>query len=858
VVRLLASEGRLSDAARGSWEGEIPQGVREVVGRRLDRLSPQTNEALQAAAAIGREFDSELLLKVAELEPADLMKGGREAVAERLITDLGGMQRWSFSHALVRDTLYEELSPAQRAQMHERIAFAIEEICGDAVDDRLGELAHHFLAAAPRGDVSKAIDYAERAGKQDMEQLAYEDAVDVYERALEAMDLLDEPDEAQRCKLLLALGGAESSAAQFGAARKAFGAAANSARKLGDADALVGAAIGIAMLSTAGKVDERLVELIDEALEAIGPERSARRASLLSAKSQELYWVDAQGESADLVAEAIEIAREVDAPATLVPALIRKIFGVLGPDAARERLEIATELLELGQSSGDLETVVRSHAYLLWSYLELGDIHAVDRELSEYARLAEELRMPQHMWHTHALRSMRALLDGDLAEAERLAEESRRAGERAEQPLASQYYGIALTQIRSLQGRSAELLPAVRDLADRFPGIPAWHTALIGLAARAGDLELARLEIERFVGEGFSAIPKDANWFTGMSLLAESIALVGDEKRAALAYEELLPYEGLVIVVARAAGCNGPVDRVLGLLAMATGRYDDAERHLEAAREVSKRMGDRIGRILIPVHLAEVALARDGEGDRERALELVTEAIGPAREMDARLVVERALALRLEAQGLSGVDVTTSIDNMVSALEAERPDMRAHAAPDGTVAILFSDIEDSTVLTEKLGDERWLQVLRSHNAIFREHLARHEGYEVKSQGDGFMLAFPEPCKALECAIDVQRDFASRQEETPDEEVLRVRMGLHTGEVIAEEGDFFGKNVILAARIAAQAGGGEILVSDSLKQAAEDDEGTDLSFDEGREMELKGLAGTHRVYRAEWASEAAAA
>src|SRR5262249_26294803 len=160
--------------------------------------------------------------------------------------------------------------------------------------------------------------------------------------------------------------------------------------------------------------------------------------------------------------------------------------------------------------------------------------------------------------------------------------------------------------------------------------------------------------------------------------------------------------------------------------------------------------------------------------------------------------------------------------------------------------ILFSDIEDSTVLTERLGDERWLQVLREHNAIFREQLARHDGYEVKSQGDGFMLAFPDPCEALTCAIDVQRAFAERDEST---EALRVRMGLHTGEVRSEDGDYFGKNVILAARIAAEATGGEILVSEELREAAASDNGDGLRFDEGRELELKGLAGRHRVYRA---------
>ena len=402
-----------------------------------------------------------------------------------------------------------------------------------------------------------------------------------------------------------------------------------------------------------------------------------------------------------------------------------------------------------------------------------------------------------------------------------------------------------------------ELLPTVRDLARRFPGIPAWRTGVISLAARGGDFELARAELDRFVGEDFSAMPRDINWLGGMSLLGEAIAMIGDGERAQLAHDELIPYEGKVIVFGRGTACNGPVDRVLGLLERTLGRPEDAERHFDRSIQIATKMGDRPGLALTRLHLAELLLEREDAGERNRALELLGEVLVDAREMGTRWIADLALRHRLEAQGLSGVDVTTSIDELVSALEEERPDMRAHAAPDGTVAILFSDIEDSTVLTEQLGDERWLEVLREHNTIFRQALGQHGGYEVKSQGDGFMLAFPDPFEALECAIDVQRAFAEREREGPSE-TLRIRMGLHIGEVISEEGDYFGKNVILAARIAAQALGSEILVSEELREAASDGNGGRLRFGEGRDVELKGLAGSHRVFRAEWAPEAAAA
>src|SRR4029453_10226006 len=109
VVRLLASEGRLT-AGVSAAELQIPQGVREVVGRRLDRLSEETNEALRVAAVIGRDFEDELVWRVARQSPEELMTAAQEAIAERLVTDLGN-GRYSFAHALVRDTLYEELSP---------------------------------------------------------------------------------------------------------------------------------------------------------------------------------------------------------------------------------------------------------------------------------------------------------------------------------------------------------------------------------------------------------------------------------------------------------------------------------------------------------------------------------------------------------------------------------------------------------------------------------------------------------------------------------------------------------------------------------------------------------------------------
>ncbi len=157
----------------------------------------------------------------------------------------------------------------------------------------------------------------------------------------------------------------------------------------------------------------------------------------------------------------------------------------------------------------------------------------------------------------------------------------------------------------------------------------------------------------------------------------------------------------------------------------------------------------------------------------------------------------------------------------------------------------MTDIESYTAMTQRLGDQKAQDVLRTHNAIIREQVGANEGFEVKSQGDGFMVAFSSARHALECAIAIQQAMAAQQ----SEESVRVRIGLHTGEAIKEGEDFFGKTVILAARIASQAQGEQILVSSLLKALV--DSSGEFEFRDGREVELKGLAGSHQVFEVKW-------
>ena len=190
----------------------------------------------------------------------------------------------------------------------------------------------------------------------------------------------------------------------------------------------------------------------------------------------------------------------------------------------------------------------------------------------------------------------------------------------------------------------------------------------------------------------------------------------------------------------------------------------------------------------------------------------------------------------------------SSINQVVDLVGLDDIDLGDRTSPDGATTIVFSDIEGSTEMMERLGEERFLAILREHNALFRRHAAAREGVVVKSQGDGFMLAFASARSAVRAAIDIQRAIRAYNEAHPDEP-LSVRLGLHVGFMVRDLDDFFGRNVVLAARIADRARGGEILASRALKEYTESD--PSLVFLAPQELQLKGLQGIETVHPVDW-------
>jgi class 3 adenylate cyclase len=193
-----------------------------------------------------------------------------------------------------------------------------------------------------------------------------------------------------------------------------------------------------------------------------------------------------------------------------------------------------------------------------------------------------------------------------------------------------------------------------------------------------------------------------------------------------------------------------------------------------------------------------------------------------------------------------GAAVRSSIEDLADWAEVERPDL-ARVTQDGRVVILFSDIEESTALNERIGDRAWVKLISAHDKLVSDLVQRRSGHVVKSQGDGFMIAFARAEQAVRCGIDLQRALR-RDANRKRHEEIRVRIGIHMGRSVRRGDDLFGRNVAMAARVAAQAVGGEILVSQPVRDALSDSDG--IRFDGGRDVELKGFSGTYRLFAVE--------
>ena len=622
VVRLLESEGRLNeeDAHLG-----IPPGVRAVIGQRIGRLSQPCRRLLVHASVLGREFALDALAQLGGIGHDDLLDVLDEAMAERVVGEApGSAGRLRFGHALIRDTLYEELTPARRMQLHRDVGEALEAVYRDDPDPHLAELAQHFRAAVPAASVEKAVDYARRAGDRAASQLAYEEAARLYALALSLVER--EPD---RCDLLLLLGDARARAGDAPGSREAFAAAADLAEALGQAEHLARAALGYGgrFAWARASTESGLVPLLERALAAVGTGDSDARVRLLARLAAATRDDPLRDRRVRLADEAFEMANRIGDPVTLAAGLEGYWVAVEGPDgiAAGEGIAMGNELIRLGEWIGDKERVFAGNDHRLHGHWMLGDRAGVEEVQSALIALAEELHQPAQRWHVGTGRAMLALMEGRFEEAEALIAETRALGEQAQSWNATVTERLGLFVLRREQGRLAELEETIERSVDEYPTLLRFRGALAHLYAELGQEEEARRVFDEVMALDLGKAYVDAEWLFTMSLLADPCAFLADRDAAARIYEALLPY-GHLYSQAPVEAVFGAMARPLGVVARLLGRFADAERHLEAAIELERSMRAAPWLAHAQHDLGAVLIERAGPGDEERGRELLAEA----------------------------------------------------------------------------------------------------------------------------------------------------------------------------------------------------------------------------------------
>jgi DNA-binding SARP family transcriptional activator len=651
VVRHLRAGGGRLHGAVSLAEAGVPDGVREVTARRLQRLGAPTRQALQVAAIIGREFEFDLLEAVAPLDDEALISAVEEGVDARVLREAGRVGRYAFTHTLVRATLYDGLSQLRRARLHGRVGEAIKALRGADLDPWLPQLAYHFAQAAPVEQPERAIEYALAAARRADRLLAWDEAAQHYRAALRVRELTGAPDDAVRAEMLLDLGASEERAGMEREARTTSHAAAVLARRLGDASLLGRAALGHAgQWSILGRVDDDRVAVLEEALAGLGNEDSELRARLLARLALELYYSGDPSRRLALSQEAVDLARRLGDPRTLAACLDARHYALWQPENVDERLAVAAELRKVAEQTGDPELELEGAGWTVVDLLEIGDMGGADVQIAAASKLADALHRPLWRWWTSLLRCTRAQIVGDFAAAERLADETLEIGRHGQAENAVNAYAQAMFNIRREQGRLAEVEPAVRRFIDLYPALVAWRAGLALLLVELDRVDEARAELDVLAAE---ELPRDANWLIGVTLLAEVCGALGDGGRAEGLYALLEPYAGRNVLVGRAATCNGSASRLLGILAGAMREWEVAESHFIDALAMHERMGARPWVARTQLAYAELLLTRRRRGDRGRALELLADALTTADALGMAVVAARVRTLASDGRAVA-------------------------------------------------------------------------------------------------------------------------------------------------------------------------------------------------------------
>jgi len=632
----------------------IPSTLQDSLMARLDRLS-NAREVAQLSAALGREFSHDLLRAISLMDEQALQEALARLIEAEVLYRRGSppQARYLFKHALIQDAAYQSLLKSTRQQIHSRIAHVLERAFPDAAETQPELVAHHYTEGGLR---AQAIPHWQRAGERALKRWANLEAVNHLTKGLELLEAAANAtgqddhlvvDESKRCRLLLTLGEAQLKAGQYLEAQATYSNGAEIARSLGLTDLMINAAQALTRMAfQVGFSAESAIHLLEEGLLKLGSEDSPLRSATLSGLARALSVTGAQEKALPYAEEGMAMARRLGDQVLIVANLEAMIFALQDPAHVEERLRYANEMAEL-DIRADFETTLTDKSdapyWRIYCFLELGDMKEADAAIDVLAALSEK-RKEQHPFSLCLLQHFlgaRALMKGNFGETERLAQRALAIGQGLQTGNAAGIFGLQMFALRREQGRLKEVEPAIHLFIQQHSVNAAWRPGLAVLYAELGRTADARAEFENLAQYNFADVPRDGVWMGTMTYLVDVCTFLGNQVRADMLYQILLPFAGRNVVVGNGTTCYGAVARYLGALATTLGQWEDAANHFEDAIAMNARMEAWPWLAHTQAQYATMLLARNQSGDHEKAAALLSAALATTRQLGMRSLEER-------------------------------------------------------------------------------------------------------------------------------------------------------------------------------------------------------------------------
>ncbi|HEX5586368.1 MAG TPA: AAA family ATPase [Acidimicrobiia bacterium] len=580
----------------------VPGGVRVVLERRLARVAQPTVDVLEVVSVLGTAASIPLVVDVAGEDPAVVLDQLESAQRAGLVEVVGDEVR--FTHALVRDVVYEGVGGSRRAELHREAAAVLER---GGRDDDWAAVAHHWQRSGAHDE--RAASASRRAADRAKARRAFADAAGHYERAAELFASLaaDDPGivdaQLEQADMLFRAGRPD-------AARGVYFKVAEGARAGSHPVELARAALGLGAGLSGFEVslnDVEQVALLEEALAVLPADATAMRAAVMARLAVAGFFVERIDPRA-LATESVRLARAAGDVRTVGYALSALCDSIAGPEHAEERMTHADEIISIGR---DVDTSIEllGRRLRMRGLLEVGDLLASDVEIGAYARVAGRLRQPLYDFYVPLWRGMRALTYGRLGEVAAFVAETTSIGAAASS-VNSEFLSATLDSWRALfAGEPALEIPHAEDFLDMIDRSAGLAAGLTWSAFHRGEPERAQWFYEHAAADEFTSIGDEAETLVSLLTYVEVALAFGDRPRLAVLYDRMAPHADRCIVDGIGGAWLGSVHMQLARIARALGR-DAARDHIRVAMEVHARANAPFFELLAGTIASEWGVAR--------------------------------------------------------------------------------------------------------------------------------------------------------------------------------------------------------------------------------------------------------